>query len=72
MTAQIRYASANGYTGVLYGKSSLSVYGPDGKEVLHTGARNVNTLEELKHVVEGMQEFVRMCNELIHDRDGED
>ena len=69
---QIRYTSANGYTGVMYGKSSLSVYGPDGKEVLHTGDRNGNTMEELKQVVEVMPEYVRMCNELIHDRDGED
>ena len=56
----IEYTSLEGYRGVLYGKSSMSIYGPDGKEVLHTGSRTPNTLEELKEVVDKMQEFVKM------------
>lgn len=53
--SRIEYESENGYKGVLYGKSSMSIYDKDGNERLHTGFRNVNTLEELKEVVESAQ-----------------
>ena len=42
----IKYESENGYTGILYGESSLSVFDSNGKERLHTGSRTVNTLDE--------------------------
>lgn len=54
----ITYRSDNGYSGVLYGKSSMKIYGPDGKEVLHTYFRAVNTLQELKEIVDTMPEFL--------------
>lgn len=46
----------NGYTGVLYGKSSLSVRF-NGREVLHTGSRNVDTSEVLYELLERMPEI---------------
>lgn len=50
------YKHKNGYTARLYGKSSLSVYF-NGKEVLHTGFRNVNTEDEVMMMLEGMPGF---------------
>ena len=53
MNDTIKYTSKNGYTGVMYGKSSYAVYDKDGHEVMHTGSRNFNTYEELvRHVEE--------------------
>ena len=48
----ITYTSENGYTGKLYGKSSMIILDPEGKEVLHSGFRSINTEEELKKVVD--------------------
>jgi hypothetical protein len=56
----IKYTSENGYTGVMYGKSSFAIYDKDGKEVLHTGSRAFNTEEELKKQVDGFPEFLEM------------
>ena len=59
----IRYTSENGYSGTLYGKSSLSIYDRKGREVLHTGSRAINTVEELKELVDNHPEFVRILTE---------
>lgn len=56
---EIRYASPNGYTGVLYGGTHYAVY-KDGKMVFHTVAREINTLEELKKNIETFPEFLGM------------
>lgn len=56
----IKYTSKNGYTGVLYGRSSLAIYNKDGKEVLHTGFRTINTYEELVETVETFPEFFEL------------
>ena len=50
MSKDINYTHSNGYTGILYGKSSLAVQNSEGREVYHTGFRNINTLDELKKV----------------------
>ena len=47
----------NGYTAILYGKSSMSIRYM-GKEVLHTGHRTVNTPEEVCECLEGMPDFM--------------
>ena len=60
MSSRIKYRSPNGYTGVLYGKSSMAIYDPQGREVLHTGFRAVNTREELKALVDRQPEFETM------------
>lgn len=46
------YQSSNGYKGMLYGESSMSIYGPDGARIFDTKFRNINTLEELKEYVD--------------------
>lgn len=53
----IEYESPNGYKGVLYGKSSISIYNADGLEVLHTRSRSVNTPEELKECIDDFPQF---------------
>lgn len=52
----------NGYSAKLYGKSSMSIYFK-GKEVLHTGFRNVNTEDEVMELLEGMPKFVKLLEE---------
>ena len=63
----IKAEHENGFMGVLYGKSSMAVYGPDGHEVLHTGSRNVNTKEELQEILANMPEFMKTLKEVIHN-----
>lgn len=55
-----RYQGRNGYTGVMYGKSSLSVYDPQGREVLHTGRRASDEPKDLRNIVKGMPELLEM------------
>ena len=50
----IKVEHPNGYMGILYGKSSMTIYDKDGHEILHTGLRNPNTEEELYEVLEDM------------------
>lgn len=53
MSDFIEYRSTNGYTGRMYGKSSLSIYETSsGKEVFHTGFRRCNNLKELRKQVD--------------------
>lgn len=56
----IKYTSENGYTGVLYGKSSFAIHNRDGKMVLHTGFRNIHTYAELVKQVEDYPKFREM------------
>lgn len=70
----ISYTSKNGYTGILYGKSSLSIKKGD-KEVMHTGFRNINTYEELVECVETYPEFTKKLADVwqdIYNDDDED
>ena len=56
---KLEYRSREGYTGVLYGKSSVVVYDPTGKEVFHTGFRKAQTLEDLKQITDEIPDFLR-------------
>lgn len=47
----------NGYRGILYGKSSMSIFKGD-QEVLHTGFRNINTADELYEELSEMPSFM--------------
>ena len=67
----IKYKSKNGYTGVLYGKSSFIVYGPDGKEFMHTGFRSGDTYEWLVERVEEMPKFREMLSRVKEDDDAD-
>ena len=56
----VSYTSENGYTGVMYSKSSFIVYNPDNEEVFHTGFRTFDTFEELREQVDTFPEFYDM------------
>lgn len=68
---QIIYTSDDGYTGILYGKTSYAVFDSNGREVFHTGSRAINTLEELKKQVENFPEFHEMLLNLFRNGGGE-
>ncbi len=63
MKENIKYTSDNGYTGVMYGKSSFAIFDKNGKEVLHTGSRSFNTYKELVKQVDTYPEFRAMLEE---------
>lgn len=69
MSEVIKYTSENGYSGALYGESSMSIYNPDGKEVFHTGFRRkeINSLEALKEHVDTFPEFQKMLSSKVKD-----
>lgn len=67
----ILYTSKNGYTGILYGKGSLSIKKGD-KEVMHTGFRNINTYEELVECVENCPKFFESLAEAITENNKND
>ena len=64
MSNIIEYISANGYRGVLYGKSSMAIFDPEGRESLHAGSRAINTYEELVEVVDGHPKFMEMLKSI--------
>lgn len=64
---RMEYKSENGYTGKLYGERSMSIYDPNGKEVLHTGFRSINTLKALRRVVDGFPEYRKKLTEIVKD-----
>ena len=63
MKENIKYTSDNGYTGVMYGKSSFAIFDKNGKEVLHTGSRSFNTYEGLVKQVDTYPEIRAMLEE---------
>lgn len=60
------YKHKNGYSARLYGKASLSVYF-EGKEVLHTGFRNIHTEDEVMEMLEDMPEFFNSIEKMAED-----
>ena len=58
MQKVIKYTSGKGYTGVLYGERSYAVFDRNGKEVIHTGNRKINTYEELREDMETLPDFM--------------
>ena len=61
----ITYTSDNGFTGTLYGFSSLSITDRDGNEKMHTGFRSINTTEELKTFVDAFPETLKQLNNIL-------
>lgn len=59
--------SINGFTGIMYGNSSLSIYNADGDEVMYTGFRSVNTPEELQRLVDAFPAFWKALKEAEDD-----
>lgn len=59
LIAGIKVEHPNGYSGVLYGRSSMSIYDPQGCEVLHTGSSTVKTEKELYDVLGKVPELIK-------------
>ena len=62
----------NGYIGILYGESSYVVLDKDGKEILHTGSRNINTKEEIYRNLENIPKLIEAIKFIDFDNDFED
>ncbi len=60
MAYSCRYVSKNGYSGRLYGRSTLVIYDPDGKECFHTYSRKINTYKELVETVDTFPDFLKI------------
>lgn len=71
MKPTIKYTSPNGYTGILYGESSLAVFKPDGTESLHTGRRNIETYEELVKLVDDHPNLLKILLDHRDEWEGE-
>lgn len=56
----------NGYSAKLYGKSSMSIYFR-GKEVSHTGSRNVNKDDEVKELLDKYPELMESISKIVKD-----
>ena len=66
---KISYKHPNGYTGTLYGKSSLIVHDINGREVFHTGSRNINTFEELVNWLDSFPELIKIIKVIENEGD---
>ena len=71
MKPTIKYTSPNGYTGILYGESSLAVFKPDGTQSLHTGRRNIETYEELVKLVDDHPNLLKILLDHRDEWEGE-
>lgn len=63
----IKVEHPNGYLGILYGESSMSIYDENGHECLHTGSRKVQTETELYELLEGMPNLKEMCRQIVEE-----
>ena len=64
----IKVEHPNGYSGVLYGKRSMSIF-KDGREVLHTGFRNKNiqTADDLYNILEEQPKLMEILDAKIDE-----
>lgn len=60
---EAKYTASNGYTGHMYGKSSLAIYNKQGRMVFHTGFRTPNTFNELKEHTDTFDDFLKIMTE---------
>ena len=63
MSETRKYNHPNGYSAILYGESSMVIQ-YNGKEVMHTGSRSVNTEGE---VMELLNKYPKMMSDLFED-----
>jgi len=61
----------NGFKAVLYGKRSMSIYTPEGRECLHTGSRSPQTEEQVMECLEEMPELLETLGIIATDDDEE-
>lgn len=67
----ITYTSENGFTGILYGESSMAIgvknEGGFFRECFHTGSRSGDTFEYLKEIVDTYPEFLQQLEKIDID-----
>ena len=65
---KIEVTHENGYTGILYGKRSMSIT-KGGKEVIHTGSRdkNIQTKEDLYKILENVPGLMKSIDKMFDD-----
>lgn len=64
MKEAVTYTHENGYSAVLYGITSMSIY-HNGKEVSHTGFRNVNTEAEVMKLLETLPNLMNGLRKIV-------
>jgi hypothetical protein len=64
MSDFMEYKSNNGYTGRMYGKSSLSIFDTNGKEIFHTGFRTCNNLKDFHKQVDDFPKFLDVISRM--------
>lgn len=64
----IKVQHENGYTGIVYGKKSLSVI-KDNKEILHTGSltKEIKTEKELYEYLEQLPELLKNLDKIFEE-----
>lgn len=62
---EIRVEHPNGYSGVLYGESSMMIFDKEGNQVLHTGFRNIQTREELYESLSKMPQRKQILDKMF-------
>lgn len=60
----VKVEHPNGYSGMLYGESSMVIFDKDGHEVLHTSSRTPQTEEDLWEVLETTPELLKILYEV--------
>ena len=60
----IKVEHPNGYTGVLYGKSSMSIYDEKGHECFHTIHSRIKNEAELCELLEDMPRLMKSLSKL--------
>lgn len=77
MGTVIEVVHPNGYSGKLYGESSMSIF-KDGKEILHTGFRSESICDEksLYNHLGNMPKFMNLLfgnfEDILYDEDDDD
>lgn len=61
------YKHNNGYSARLYGKSSMSIYNQQGREVMHTGSRSVNKEDEVMELLGNYPDFITILQKAFND-----
>lgn len=64
MKETVTYNHQNGYSAVLYGISSMSIF-RNGKEVMHTGFRKVNTEAEVIRMLEALPRLMNGLGKIV-------
>lgn len=63
----IKVSHPNGYTGILYGRSSMIIFDEHSNKLLHTGYSSVKTPRDLYRILESMPDLAGILPDIITD-----